>query len=142
MKINSRFAGLSPWRHRFTSRPVRVSFMVESLAFLPPSPQGVTLPSAPGSLHYRGFRITPTHRRYDWPSDQPSHRPLPDNTQHSQWTDICDRCAIRSCNPTKPAATHIHVTDRTAIGIGWKICNWRGFSLSIPVSFVTTNIPY
>ena len=36
MKINSRFAGLSPWRHRFTSRPVRVALWWKVWHFFPP----------------------------------------------------------------------------------------------------------
>jgi len=59
LKINRCFIGLSPWGYRFTSRPDRVGFMVENLAFF-------SAPwSAPGPPHFRGFAITfrhaPTH---------------------------------------------------------------------------------
>jgi len=33
LKTNSCFIGLSLWRHRFTSRPDRVSLMVENVTF-------------------------------------------------------------------------------------------------------------
>ena len=48
-------------------------------------------PSGPGSPHYQGFKITFRHHT-QWDSSiqviSPLHRPLPDNTQQSQETDI------------------------------------------------------
>jgi hypothetical protein len=39
-----------------------------------------------------------------WTSDQPTQRPLPDNTQHSQQKDIHAPGEIRTRNPSKRAA--------------------------------------
>jgi hypothetical protein len=39
-----------------------------------------------------------------WTSDQPRQRHLPDNTQHSQETDIHAPAGIRNCSPSKRAA--------------------------------------
>jgi len=39
----------------------------------------------------------------------PTLRPLPDNTQHSQKTDIHDPSWIRSGNSSKPAAENLHL---------------------------------
>ena len=39
-----------------------------------------------------------------WTSDQPDAGPLPDNTQHSQETDIYAPGGIRTHNPSKRAA--------------------------------------
>jgi hypothetical protein len=45
-----------------------------------------------------------------------SQRPLPDNTQHSQETDIHAPGGIQTRNPSK-RATADHALDRAAIGI-------------------------
>ena len=53
--------------------------------------RGATATSGPGPAHYRAYTITFTHRtRYDSSGRviSPTHRPLPENTQHSQQTDI------------------------------------------------------
>ena len=51
------------------------------------------------------------HTRYDSPRRviSPSQRPLPDNTQHSQQTDIHAPRGIRIQNPNKRAATDPHL---------------------------------
>ena len=48
----------------------------------------------------------------------PSQGPLPDNTQHSQETETHASGAIRTRNPSKPAAADSNALDRTATGIG------------------------
>jgi hypothetical protein len=72
-------------------------------------------PSGPGPPHYRGFTITLRHTRYDSSGRvlNPSHRPLPDNTQHSQQTDIHAPCGIRTRNPSKPAAADPRLRPRS-----------------------------
>jgi len=47
-------------------------------------------------------------------SDQPTQRPLPVNTQHSQETDIHAAYGIRTCKPSKQAVAD----PRAATGIG------------------------
>jgi hypothetical protein len=47
-----------------------------------------------------------------WTSDQPDARPTPDNTQHSQATDIYARGGIRTRNPSKRAATDSRLRRR------------------------------
>ena len=42
----------------------------------------------------------------------PTQRPLPDNIQHSQETDIPVRGGIRTCNPNKRAATNLRLRPR------------------------------
>ena len=67
---------------------------------------GATAPSVPGSPHYRAFTITVRHttlsRMSDWP----------DNTQHSQETDIHAPGGIRTLNPSKRAAADPRVRPR------------------------------
>jgi hypothetical protein len=70
-------------------------------------PYGSTAPWGPRPPHFRGFVITLFRRTtlgrtplYQWPSQ----RPLPDNTQHSQETDIHAPGGIRTHNPSKRAA--------------------------------------
>ena len=45
-------------------------------------------------------------------SDGPSHRPLPDNTQHSQQTNIHAPCGIRTRNPSKRVAAYSRLRPR------------------------------
>ena len=47
-----------------------------------------------------------------WNRDQPSQRILPDNTQHSQETNIHAPCGIRTRNPSKRAAADPHLKPR------------------------------
>jgi hypothetical protein len=56
-----------------------------------------------------------THTRYDSSGRGigPSQRPLPDNTQHTQDTDIHAPVGVRTSNPSKRAAV-----DCAATGIG------------------------
>jgi len=58
-------------------------------------------------FHYRATRGQPRSPVWvkwrPWASDQPvAQRPLPDNTQHSQETDIHAPGEIRTRNPTDP----------------------------------------
>ena len=68
---------------------------------------GATAPSGPEPPRYRGFTITHSDTRHSvgllWTSDQPD---APDNTQHSQQTDIQVPGGIRTHNPSKQAATN------------------------------------
>ena len=50
-------------------------------------------------------------------SDRPTQTPLPDNTQHSQGTDIHAPNGIRTHTPSQPASQPA-AADRTADGIG------------------------
>jgi len=55
-----------------------------------------------------------THTRYKssgW-GIGPSHRPLPDNTQHSDDTDIHAPGGIRILNPSKRAVAHQRLKPR------------------------------
>jgi hypothetical protein len=56
-----------------------------------------------------------THHTW-WDSSErlngPSQRPLPDNTQHSQETDIHAPGGIRTCNPSQRAAADPRLTSR------------------------------
>jgi hypothetical protein len=59
---------------------------------------------------YRDFTISQTrHTRYDSSGRviSPKQGPLPDNTQHSQKTDIHAAGRIRTHNPSKRAATNL-----------------------------------
>jgi hypothetical protein len=47
-----------------------------------------------------------------WTSDQPTQRPLPDNTQHSKETDIHTPGGIRNRNPSKRAAADPRLRPR------------------------------
>ena len=57
-----------------------------------PPPHGTKAHSGPGLPHYWGFTITLLYTPHPlgilWMSDQPTQRPLPDNTQHSQQTSM------------------------------------------------------
>jgi hypothetical protein len=70
-------------------------------------PDGATAPSAPQPPQCRGFRIKDTSHSVEllWTGDQPDAdlpiRPLPDNTQHSQKTDIHAPGGIRTHNPSR-----------------------------------------
>ena len=61
---------------------------------------GATAPSGPRPPHCRGFTITLRHTT-SGRVISPKHRPLPDNTQHSQ--DIRATGGIRTRNPRKGA---------------------------------------
>jgi len=47
-----------------------------------------------------------------------SHRHLPDNTQHSQQTDIDAPSGFRTHNPSRQSTSELRQIDRAAIGIG------------------------
>jgi hypothetical protein len=56
--------------------------------------------------YWCAWSLSVTHTRSvgpPWTRDRPSQRPLPDNKQHSQETDIHARDGIRNYNPTKRA---------------------------------------
>ena len=160
LKTDSCFIRLSPWRHWFTSRPDRVSYMVENLAFF--SPHWVTLSSAPGPPHYRGFAITfrhtrpHTHNNCMTPLDEGSARHkdqyLTTHCSHNRQTSmpavrfkaaipasqgpqthVLDRAATGKAAIPVSQRPQTHVLDRAATGIGRNICSGRGFSLSIPI---------
>jgi hypothetical protein len=65
--------------------------------------RGSTVPSGPGSPHYRGFTITFRHTSGRVIS--PTQRTLPDNTQHLQEKEIHAPGRIRTRSPSKPTAT-------------------------------------
>jgi hypothetical protein len=67
---------------------------------------GATAPSVPGFPHYRASTITLSHTTLGRISDQP------DNTQHSQETDIHAPGGIRTLNPSKRAAADPRVRPR------------------------------
>ena len=50
--------------------------------------------------------------RTPWTRVRPSQRPLPDNKQHSQETDIHARDRIRTHNPSKRAAADTRLRSR------------------------------
>jgi len=63
---------------------------------------GTTAPSGPGLPHYRGFTITPTfHSQKDSFGQviSPTQRPIFDNTQHSQETEIHSPAGFESATP-------------------------------------------
>ena len=61
-----------------------------------------------------------------------SHRPLPDNTQHSQETDICAPCGIRTRNPSKRMASEPNLR------LGGHLD--RPFVFSLFLKYVSTSI--
>jgi len=70
-----------------------------------------TAPRGPRPPHYRKFTITlsfTNHSRYDSSGRviSPTQSRLPDNTQHSQETDIHAPGGIRTQNPSKWKITH------------------------------------
>jgi hypothetical protein len=67
-----------------------------------------------GRLIVRGFTITLTHIQYDSSGRVigPSQRPLPDNTQQTQETDIHAPGGIRTHNPSKPTAADPRLRPR------------------------------
>jgi hypothetical protein len=69
-----------------------------------------------------------------------TYRPLPDNTQHSQETDIHAPGGIRTCNPSKRAAADPHLRsrshwDRLTVFIKYKICPYPELHESSPHPF-------
>ena len=73
-------------------------------------------PSGPGPPHYRGFTITlkTHHSRLDSSGRviSPSQRPIPDNTQQSQETDIHAPGGNRTLNPSKGVAADPRLRQR------------------------------
>ena len=71
------------------------------------------LPSGPGPPHCRGFEIILRRTTLGKDSSRrmfnPTQRPLPNNQQHSQQTDIHATGGIRIRNPSKRAAAHPHL---------------------------------
>jgi hypothetical protein len=87
-----------------------------------PPPGGWTAPSGSGPPHYRGFTITIIymhHIRQDSTGRviSPTQRPLPDNTQHSQETDIHAPSGIRTHKPARERP-QTHDLDHAATEIG------------------------
>jgi len=80
---------------------------------------GATAPSGPSLLMIEASRKLKQHTRYDSSGRviSPTHRPLPDNTQHSQQTGIHAPAGIE---PAIPASEwpQTHGLDRAATGIG------------------------
>ena len=69
---------------------------------------GKTAPSGSGPPKYRAFTITLKHHSRQDSSGRvisPTQSPLPDNTQHSQQTNIHDPSGIRTRKPSKLATT-------------------------------------
>jgi hypothetical protein len=82
---------------------------------LPPPPHGTPAPSGPGPS--RGLMITLIyiyHIRQDSSGRviSPTLKPLRDNTQHSQETDIHNLGGIQTHNPSKQANADPHVRPR------------------------------
>ena len=79
-------------------------------------PHGATFPNEPGPPYCRGFTITPTptyHTRWDCGRViSPTQRSLPDNTQHSQETDIHASSGIRTRNPSNRATADLRLGRR------------------------------
>ena len=67
---------------------------------------GATARSVPGPPYYRNFTITLRYTTLGRMSDRP------DNTQHSQQTDIHAPGQIRTLNPSKRAAADTRVRPR------------------------------
>ena len=61
---------------------------------------------AEGYLHLITHKDTPQSVGSSGRWIGPSQRPLPDNTQHSQQTEIHAPGGIRTCNPSRRSATH------------------------------------
>jgi len=66
------------------------------------SSHGATAPCGLGPRHYQGFTITLRHTSGG--EINPTHRPLPDKTQHSQDRDIHAPGGIQTRNPSKKTA--------------------------------------
>jgi hypothetical protein len=76
---------------------------------------GATTPKwARASSFTRRSHTTTHHSRYDSYGRviSSSHRPLPDNTQHSQQTDIRVLCEIRTHDLNRRAAADLHLRPR------------------------------
>jgi hypothetical protein len=94
-----------------------------------------------GLLIIEAHDHTQTHHTW-WDSSgrviSPSQRPLPDNTQHSQQTNIHALCEIRAHNPSKRAAVDPRLRNYTLQYIS-VICHHEillqiGFSVSLPLT--------
>jgi len=100
-------------------------------------------PSGPRLSHCRGFTITlKTHHTRPDSSGRvisPSQRPLPDNTQHSQDTDIHSHGGIRTRNPARPTPAdpplgpHGHWDQLT---VGFWLRNCTRYKLTVWQHFV------
>ena len=82
---------------------------------------GATDPTGPGPPHYQGFTITLSSTHHTWQDSSgwaisPTQKPLPDNTQPSQQTNIHAPGKMCTSKPNKWAAT-THTLDHTATGI-------------------------
>jgi hypothetical protein len=76
---------------------------------------GATAPSGPGPPHCQGFtsHLDTTHAvGLLWTSDRPVAETTPDNTQHSQETDIHAPGGIRTSNSSKLAAAYPRLRRR------------------------------
>ena len=79
---------------------------------------GATAPSLPLPAYRQGFMITLRHTTLGSGRVlRPTQRPLPDNTQHSQQTDIHAPSRIRTHNPSNRAAADPRLRPR----VDW---NW------------------
>jgi len=109
VKTNSCFISLSPWRHRFTSRPARVRFMVEIVIFFRPMESHFLVRQGPLIIEaLRSHSDTHTQPRYDSSGRviSPTQRSLPRSILLSH---IHAHGANQSYNPSKPAATNSRV---------------------------------
>jgi hypothetical protein len=81
---------------------------------IPPPPHGATAPSGPGPSHYRGITID---RTFSGQVINPIQRPLPNNTQHSQQTNIHapERDLKLQSQPSEQLRTHALDWTATAI---------------------------
>jgi hypothetical protein len=89
--------------------------------------------SGPGLPHYRGFMITLCETHHTRQNSYgrviiPTQRSLPDNTQHSQGTDIHASGGIRTRNPSKRAAAEPRHWDRLELQLVKTIPNIHPFT--------------
>ena len=107
---------------------------------------GTTVPSGPGPLYYRGF--TNVLRHSSGRVISRTQRPLPNNTQHSQETNIHPSRGIRNRNPRmRPAADpclrpRVHwdrqLKDHAAVYCPITICAWSMVRWLVNDYFETT----
>jgi hypothetical protein len=89
--------------HEFVSVTVFVETPLTTGIRISIPPHSATATSRPGPPHYPGFTITFGYTKPN-PAGRfisPTQRPLPDNTQNSQETDIHVPYGIRTRNPSK-----------------------------------------
>ena len=104
-----------------------VCFVCLLLAQQPPVGQGLL-------IHEVSRSHTTTHHSRQDSSGRvisPTQRPLPDNTQHSQQTDIHAPSGIRTHNPSKQAAADPRLRPRG---------HWTGHSQNISIFNSATKI--